>query len=181
MSTLFVRQSRQGDWGRINDTTPEDTSFGIDVLSDIVNFECETSVWQVDSRDDAEVDRLTAALHQRSTKRLSDITFRFVSEWQIKQLGLTKKQTRGDSLDDVLNGSGKHWIIETPSVRHAILLAKGLTTQEPKFYAQDTVMRHFARSIVEKRIKTESVSPELWKILILKGLITLSTSEAPQL
>jgi hypothetical protein len=175
MSTLYLRESRHGDWDRIDAATPEDTDFAADVLSDLINIECQTSIWQVDDRDTADVDLLSAALHQKLTKRLSDMTFRFISERQLKQLGLTKRQTQGESLDKSLNVSGKHWIVETPTIRHAIILAKALKTQEPKFYSQESVMKNFAKSIAEKRIKTSTISPELWNILIDKGFINIST------
>ncbi len=146
---FFVRQSRGGNWDAVSAETAEDTSFPADVLADIYDLQGRISVWEIDTLESPDVDFLVAALHSGYGKP-SEVTFRFVSEWRLKEVGLTKQKSRGGCLDSELNKSGKHWEIHTPTVKEAIVLAKSLKRLDPKFYTQDYVLQRFAISVQDE-------------------------------
>jgi hypothetical protein len=162
---FYIRQSRGGNWDNVVAETPEDTSFPADVLADIYDLHGQVSVWEVETLNAPEVGYLAAALHSGLGK-LSDVTLRVVSDWRLTELGLKKKGSAGGSLDNVLNKSGKHWEIVTPTVKETIILAKALKHIDPIFFSQDDVCRLFAISLQERRISISKVSEGMWKLLI---------------
>jgi hypothetical protein len=132
----FVRKSSRGDWDKVTAETPEDLTFPADVLSDILDTENEISVWQVDDLNSPELVSLAAALHSPAAQNLGDVTFRRISDWRIKdkeQLGLQMQETRGDSVDSVLNKAKRHSVIKISTVGDAIRLAKALKEHPPLF------------------------------------------------
>ena len=164
---IFVRQSRIGNWDNISSETLEETTFPADVLADLLSNEAQISFWQFDDIDSPEMDRLVAALHAQNTQNLSDMTFRVITDWRIKeQLGFRMNQTQGDSLDATLNKSGRHWTVTIVSVLDAIKLAKALKECEPKIYSRNEVMQRFATSLQERRIQFDKISSRLWRRLI---------------
>jgi hypothetical protein len=167
--SLFIRQSRSGDWRAIDRNTSEDMNFPADVLWDVLDRDRETSVWQFENLDEPEFHRLVAALNPRNTEQLVDMTFRAISDQQIEQIALEKRQTRGGTLDDELNKSSRHWIIKVNTVGEAIRLAKALSEHPPITFNQDEVMCKFASSLQGKFINAERVTPKLFKRLIDGG------------
>lgn len=173
---LFVRKSRIGDWDRVTKETPEDGTFPADVLADILEGGNEVSVWEFDSEQ--ELDVLIAALHSPEANDLSDMTFRFISDWKIKDLGLTKRKTQGDSVDPLLNKAGKHWVIEVNTVQEAIKLGKAFKDRESRTFSRPEVMRRFAVSVQQKRIPSEKIKPGLWTKLIRDGYVQVVAEHA---
>jgi len=171
---LYVRKSRKGDWDRVAKDTPEEVDFPANVLADLLDNENEISVWEVSDPPGPEIDTIVAALHSRGVSNLSDVTLRVISGWMIKdQLGLGMKQTKGDSLDSKLNGSGKHWVVRTDTVRDVIKLAKGFTHREAIFHGKAQVMRAFASSLAAGRISSDAIQPALLKRLFEDGYLQL--------
>lgn len=168
---FYMRQSRSGDWSKVSESSPEDGTFPADVIADIINLVCQTSVWQVESLDAPEVNYLVAGLVSRNATAFQEMKFRFISEGRLKSFGLRKFQTTGECLDRDLNKSGKHWVIETPTLRDAIIFAKGLIHEEVKFCSKTEVMQQFMQSIQSRRIQIKAFRHELWAHLIDEGHI----------
>src|SRR5580658_4002976 len=122
---LFARKSRGGgNWDNVTSDTLEDLAFPADLVAEILDGADEVSVWEIDDPPGPELKILVAALHPQDATNLSDMTFRIISDWKVRQLGLNMAKTLGQSLDHQLNKSGKHWIIKTSNVGDAIKLAK---------------------------------------------------------
>lgn len=167
---LFVRKSRsRGNWDNINNETPEDLAFPADVLADVLDSANELSVWEVNDPPGSELEIIAAALHYHSATDLSDMTFRVISDWKLKQLGLEIIRTPGDSVDSQLNKSGKHGIVRVNTIGDAISLAKAFKAREPHSFSRAVVMRRFAISVQEKRISVERITSGLWRKLIDDG------------
>jgi hypothetical protein len=177
---LFARKSSGGNWDNVSKDTLEDLTFPADVLADILDSANEISVWEVDDPPGPELNILAAALHSQEAPNLSDMTFRFISDWRVKQkLGFGMKKTQGDSVDSQLNKAGKHWVIEISAVGDAIQLAKAFKEREPRFFSRDDVMHRFAASVQERRISTERITPGLWKKLIEEGYLQVVAKQQP--
>jgi hypothetical protein len=183
---ILVRLSKSNGWDKVTKDSIEDTSFPADVLADCVDIESDISVWQVHDGNPQELDpnlpqlvRVAAALHHSTDQKLSDMTFRVVSEWRLKQTGLKKRQTKGDSpLDSGLNASSTHWSITIAAVADAIKLAKAFRDRPPIYYSQQEVMRHFVRALEEKWIPVDKVNPGLLKALITDGYMKVTGAPA---
>ncbi|HZP76599.1 MAG TPA: hypothetical protein VFB45_10685 [Pseudolabrys sp.] len=171
---LFARKSRGGNWESLTADGPFDLSFPTDVLADMLDGANEVSVWRVEDPPGVELEILAAALHAKSVENLTDVTFRFISDWQVKEkLRLQMRQTPGESVDTPLNKSGAHWVIETNCVDDAIRLAHGFKQRSPRTLNRAAVMRRFALSIQEKRISDQNIAPRLWKRLIDDGYLAV--------
>jgi hypothetical protein len=136
------------------------------VLADVLDLDRETSIWRVDALDAPEIKYIIAALHQESAVNLSDMTLRFVSEWRLQKIGVTKKQLRGECLDSTLNNGGRHWVVTVNTVEDAIKFAKSFKSLDEQFFRRDEVLKCFATSVLEGRIKTDKITAGLWKKLI---------------
>ncbi|MGJ4945134.1 hypothetical protein ACQR1W_31555 [Bradyrhizobium sp. HKCCYLS1011] len=168
---LLARKSTGVIWDSVTDQTPEDLDFPADVLADLLEGGNEISVWEVADRDGPEMDRVAAALHSPNAQNLSEMTFRFISEWRLNNLGLEKNKEVGTTVDTVLNKAGKHWVIKITKIGDAIKLAKALKdpNQPVRFYSREQVMRCFAESLEAKRIGTEKITTGLWQKLLNEG------------
>lgn len=167
MAIVFVRQSKRGDWEGVTKETPEDLSFPADVLADVfTGGDNEISVWEIDDSNASEMGYVAAALHGATATNLSDMTFRVISQWRVDELNLPVRKTKGESLDNILNGSSKHWIIQIRTVGDAIKLAKAFKDRDEITYSQKRVMQQFAVSLQEGRISSRNISSELWKKLV---------------
>lgn len=166
---LFVRQSRFGNWDTVSEATAEDLTFPADILGDVVDPDCQTSIWEVEGPDSSDVDYLVPALIPRSNSHFAEITLRFISGWRLDRLGLKKSKTVGTCLDDKLNKKSIHWIVEIRTVNEAIQFAKGLTYREPRIYTRDLVMSRFALSLQEQRLQLKNVNRELLVHLVKEG------------
>jgi hypothetical protein len=181
MPSLFARISTGGNWDTITDETPEDSTFPADVLADILKGGNEVSVWEVahapsqkelDAQDlGPALDRLAAALHSEHAGDLSEVTFRIISDWKIKQLHLPMAKEHGASVDADLNRTEKHWTIQINTVGDAIKLAKAFKKRPPHFYSKGQVMRLFAVSVQQGRISTSRIIPGLWNKLLEGGYL----------
>jgi len=166
---LFVRQSRFGNWDTVSETTAEDLTFPADILGDVVDSDCQTSIWEVEGQDSSDIDYLVPGLIPRSNSNFAEITLRFISGWRLDKLGLKKRKTIGTCLDDKLNKKSMHWIVEIPTVNEAIRFAKGLTYRQARMYNKDSVMRRFALSLQEQRLQIKNVNKELLVQLVKEG------------
>jgi hypothetical protein len=119
-----------------------------------------------------------SARHSPHANNLSDVTFRFVSDWKLNKLGLAKRQTTGDSVDTQLKG--KHWIIEINTVADAIMLAKAFKDRPERSFSQAEVMRRFARSVQEMCISTDRITSGLWNKLIDGGYLQVVARQEPE-
>jgi hypothetical protein len=158
---FYIRQSRVGNWDVILDSTPEDLAFPADILADIVDPNCETSVWEVASLDSADIDYLVPALIPRSASNFTEIKLRIISGWKLDNLGLKKKMTTGTSLDSVLNKKNIHYVVDIATAKAAIIFAKGLKARDAKTYSKDEVMKRFASSLQEQRLQVKNFNHEL--------------------
>jgi|ERR1700733_4749201 len=175
MPRLFVRKSRGvGNWDGVDSQTAEDLNFPADVLSDVLDAGNEVSIWEVDPQS-TDMDYLVAALHRKTEENLSDVTFRVISDWRIKQLNFKMKNATGGSLDPKLNGC--HRVVEVSTVLEAIQLAKAFKERDPCLFSRAEVMRRFAASLQAKRISTDKVSHQLWKRLIDEGHMQIVTQQ----
>jgi hypothetical protein len=156
---FFVRQSRVGNWDAISRDSNVDLEFPVDVLVDVIDQECQTSLWEVERLDAPEIDYLAAALTSPSASRFRDVTFRFISKYKLATLGLKKYSTKGTSLDKELNK--KHWIVEISKITEAITFVKELKVRDPKIYSKDDVARIFSFSLDSGRLNTNNISKEL--------------------
>jgi hypothetical protein len=172
---LFARKSRSGNWDNVTDQTLEDLTFPSDVLADVLDGENEVSVWEVEDPPGPALDQIAAALHTQTANNLSEMTFRFISDWCVKtKLGLTMRKTPGISLDTKLNSGGTHWIIQISTVGDAIRLAKAFKERESLSFTRADIMRRFAASLQAKRIPPEKVMPGLWKKLIDEAWVQIA-------
>ena len=165
---LFVRQSRGGDWDSVSESTAEDLNFPADVLADVVDTDCQISIWEVSGLDAPEVDFLVPALVPRSATGFSQITFRFISDWKLETIGLKgkKRQAVGGCLDHSLNRQAMHWHLEIQTIRDAIVFAKALTARPPRIYSKEEVMQRFAISLQAKRLQTKNFNHTLYSHLV---------------
>jgi hypothetical protein len=175
---FFVRQSRVGIWDSVSETTAADLTFPVDVLLDVIDADCETSIWEIEKLDSPEVDYLVPALVPRSNSSFPEIRFRFISSWKLEQLGLTKRKTVGTSLDDQLNEKSMHWVVEISTVDEAIRFAKGLIVRPMNLYTKEDVMKRFAFSLQEHRLQTNSFKGELLLELLKGNHLRSATSNA---
>ena len=173
---LFIRQSRTGNWDAVSETTVEDLTFPVDVLGDVIDPDCQTSIWEIDRLEFPDVDYLVPALIPRSNSNFSEITFRFISGWKLDQVGLKRRKTVATSLDDTLNRKSMHWIVEISTVSEAIRFAKGLTGREAKIYSKVDVMSRFALSLQEQRLQLKNVNRDLLVELIKGGYLGARSS-----
>ena len=160
--SLFLRAIKQARWFKkpVVDWLEDDELKG-DALSDIEDRNGKLSVYKV--THEADIERISVAL--AATKDGPDkVDCAVFADANLKSLGITINQTKGETPDDEVNML--HHELGNLTVKRLVKLAKIISAGEHSRIQQKEIRRLLHESVCTRRLDrtqfTEKLKKELW-------------------